>query len=200
MYYTIEGKRVLGILYMAGLITGTLFFNITVRMQIFKVSDLLDFAEYMKMLENIDLSVFCSYVFFLRFRQLLLFFVCLFLFSPYIVFCLLDYIASVFTGILISAMVLKYGWTGMIGGSCFLIPQYLFYGMIFIIIYIYLFRNAVIGNFYTAISRGRRMGPHTLLKDRIIIILIIIGLFFVGCYVEAYISPFMLKKIFGIFT
>lgn len=26
MYYTIEGKRVLGILYIAGLITGTLFF------------------------------------------------------------------------------------------------------------------------------------------------------------------------------
>lgn len=25
MYYTIEGKRVLGILYIAGLITGTLF-------------------------------------------------------------------------------------------------------------------------------------------------------------------------------
>lgn len=200
MYYTIEGKRVLGILYIAGLITGTLFFNITIRMQIFKVSDFLDFTEYMKMLENIDLSVFCSYVFFLRFRQLLLFFVCLFLFSPYIVFCLLDYIASVFTGILISAMVLKYGWTGMIGGSCFLVPQYLFYGMIFIIIYIYLFRNAVIGNFYTAISRGRRVGTHTLLKDRIMIILIIIGLFFMGCYVEAYISPLILKKIFGIFT
>ena len=56
MYYTIEGKRVLGILYIAGLITGTLFFNITMKMQIFKLSDFLDFTEYMKMLENIDLS------------------------------------------------------------------------------------------------------------------------------------------------
>ena len=54
MYYTIEGKRVLGILYIAGLITGTLFFNITMKMQIFKLSDFLDFTEYMKMLENID--------------------------------------------------------------------------------------------------------------------------------------------------
>ena len=36
MYYTIEGKRVLGMLYIAGLITGTLFFNITMKMQIFK--------------------------------------------------------------------------------------------------------------------------------------------------------------------
>lgn len=200
MYYTIEGKRVLGILYIAGLITGTLFFNITVRMQIFKVSDFLDFTEYMKMIENIDLSVFCSYVLFVRFRQLFVFFICLFLFSPYIVFCLLDYTASVFVGILISTMVLKYGWTGMIGGISFLFPQYFLYGMIFAIIYIYLFRNAFIGNFYTAISRGRRRGTHTLLKDRIIIILIIIGLFFVGCYVEAYISPLILKKIFGIFT
>ena len=74
MYYTIEGKRVLGILYIAGLITGTLFFNITMKMQIFKLSDFLDFTEYMKMLENIDLSTFCSYVFFVRFRQLMLFF------------------------------------------------------------------------------------------------------------------------------
>ena len=78
MYYTIEGKRVLGILYIAGLITGTLFFNITIKMQVFKVSDFLDFTEYMKMLENIDLAIFCSYVVFVRFRQLLLFFVGLF--------------------------------------------------------------------------------------------------------------------------
>ena len=96
-------------------------------------------------------------------------------------------------------MVLKYGWTGLVGGTCFLFPQYFFYGMIFVIVYIYLFRNAAIGNFYTVISRGRR-GTHTLLKDRIIIILFIIGLFFVGCYIEAYISPSILKKIFGIFT
>lgn len=67
MYYTIEGKRVLGILYIAGLITGTLFFNITIKMQVFKVSDFLDFTEYMKMLENIDLAIFCSYVVFVRF-------------------------------------------------------------------------------------------------------------------------------------
>ena len=49
MYYTIEGKRVLGILYIAGLITGTFFFNITMKMQIFKLSDFLDFTEYMKL-------------------------------------------------------------------------------------------------------------------------------------------------------
>lgn len=200
MYYTIEGKRVLGIIYIAGLITGTLFFNITVRMQVFKVSDFLDFTEYMKMLENIDLSIFCSYVVFVRFRQLLLFFIGLFLFSPYIIFCLFDYGVSIFTGILISAMVLKYGWTGLAGGICFLFPQYLFYGMIFIIIYIYLFRNAAIGNFYTVIPIGRRRGAHTLLKDRIVIILLIIGLFLAGCYIEAYVSPHILKKIFTIFT
>ena len=40
----------------------TLFFNITIKMQVFKVSDFLDFTEYMKMLENIDLAIFCSYV------------------------------------------------------------------------------------------------------------------------------------------
>lgn len=36
MYYTIEGKRVLGILYIAGLITGTLFFNITIKCRYLK--------------------------------------------------------------------------------------------------------------------------------------------------------------------
>ena len=74
MYYTIEGKRVLGILYIAGLITGTLFFNITIKMQVFKVSDFLDFTEYMKMLENIlvlcsicavstVITIFCGFIF-----------------------------------------------------------------------------------------------------------------------------------------
>ena len=138
MYYTIEGKKVLGILYIAGLITGTLFFNITIKMQVFKVSDFLDFTEYMKMIENIDLAIFCSYVVFVRFRQLLLFFVGLFLFSPYIVFCLFDYGVSVFTGILISAMVLKYGWTGLVGGICFYFHN-IFLWNDFVIVYIYLF-------------------------------------------------------------
>ena len=86
MYYTIEGKRVLGILYIAGLITGTLFFNITMKMQIFKLSDFLDFTEYMKMLENIDLSTFCSYVFFVRFRQLMLFLLVCFCFRHILFF------------------------------------------------------------------------------------------------------------------
>ena len=57
MYYTIEGKRVLGILYIAGLITGTLFFNITIKMQVFKVSDFLDFtAINEQILKNIQLN------------------------------------------------------------------------------------------------------------------------------------------------
>ena len=67
MYYTIEGKRVLGILYIAGLITGTLFFNITMKMQIFKLSDFLDFTEYTFQTINIifywSVFVFAIYCF-----------------------------------------------------------------------------------------------------------------------------------------
>ncbi|MFR3345523.1 MAG: hypothetical protein ACLTS6_16940 [Anaerobutyricum sp.] len=185
MYYTIEGKRVLGILYIAGLITGTLFFNITMKMQIFKLSDFLDFTECMKMLENIDLSTFCSYVCFVRFRQLILFFIGLFLFSPYIVFCLLDYITSIFIGILLSVMVLKYGWTGMIGGVCFLFPQYVFYGMILLSAYIYYVpkKCGSSGNFYTAISRGGWRGIRTpYLKTGLSQFYLYNRVVFVGCY------------------
>lgn len=198
MYYTIEGKRFLAILYIAGLLMGTLFLNITIRMNLFKLSDFLDFTEYMKMLRNMDLSEFCTYVFFIRIRQLVLFFLCLFLFSPYVVFCILDLLLSVFTGMLISVHTLKYGLAGGVRGILFLFPHFILYGAAFAVIYVYLFRNKCIGNGY-GLYRMRRWtgfkaGQHTMLRDRIMVVLLILFLFLAGCASESFVSPWILRK------
>ncbi|MCI6858580.1 MAG: hypothetical protein MR867_04745 [Eubacterium sp.] len=196
MYYTIEGKRVLAILYVTGLIAGTLFINLAMKMQIFQLSDFLDYTEYIKMIQNMDLPVFRSYVLFIRLRQLILFFVCLFLFSPYVVFCILDFIVSLFAGILITVMVLKFGWMGVLKGFIFLFPHYIFYVALFVILYIYLFRMSVGERFHPfTIYRTSQRGQ-TMLKHRIMIICAIFFLFTLGCVTEIYVNPVLLKRFF----
>ena len=64
MYYTIEGKRFLCILYVIGLLTGTFFINVSIKMNLFRVSDFLGFTEYVKTLEGLDSNAFfflCMY-------------------------------------------------------------------------------------------------------------------------------------------
>ena len=130
MYYTIEGKRFLRILYVAGLLLGSVFINLSIQMNLFRTTDFLGFVEYIQSLKGLDTSAFFSYVCLVRFRQLLIFFVCLFIFSPYVVFCVLDFLVSVLMGFFISTLVLYYGWPGMIKGIGFLIPHYIFYGIL----------------------------------------------------------------------
>ena len=60
MYYTIEGKRFLCILYVIGLLTGTFFINVSIKMNLFRVSDFLGFTEYVKTLEGLDSNAFFS--------------------------------------------------------------------------------------------------------------------------------------------
>ena len=74
MYYTIEGKRFLCILYIAGLLFGSLFINLSIRMELFRTTDFLGFTEYIRSMEGLDTGAFFSYVCLVRFRQLLIFF------------------------------------------------------------------------------------------------------------------------------
>ena len=123
MYYTIEGKRFLCILYVAGLLLVRFSLIYLFRMNLFRTTDFLGFVEYIQSLKGLDTSAFFSYVCLVRFRQLLIFFVCLFIFSPYVVFCVLDFLVSVLMGFFISTLVLYYGWPGMIKGIGFLTPS-----------------------------------------------------------------------------
>ena len=198
MYYTIEGKRFLGILYMAGLVAGTVFINISVKMNLFRVSDFLGFAEYVETLEGLDTGAFFSYVCMVRVRQLILFFICLFLFSPYVVYCVLDFAASFVMGMFVSILVARYGVMGMAKGFFFLMPHYLFYGLALILIYVYLFRKTPFSQIYkiSAVNRSMASKSKGVLENRIIVVCICFLLFGVGCYMESNVNPSLVSWIF----
>lgn len=198
MYYTIEGKRFLCILYIAGLLLGTIFINVAVHMHLFRSADFLDFIEYIQSLQGLDTSAFFSYVCLIRIRQLLIFFLCLFLFSPYIVYCVLDFMISILTGFFISTLVIRYGWAGMIKGIGFLIPHYVFYAIVLCVIYVYLFQKNPLSQIYFLSSANRfsTMKHRKLLENKIIVAGFCLVLFGAGCYAEAYINPGILKIFF----
>lgn len=198
MYYTIEGKRFLCILYVAGLLLGSVFINLSIQMNLFRTTDFLGFVEYIQSLKGLDTSAFFSYVCLVRFRQLLIFFACLFIFSPYVVFCVLDFLVSVLMGFFISTLVLYYGWLGMIKGIGFLIPHYIFYGILLCAIYIYLFQKTPLSKMYMFSTEKRFsfMKNGKIFENKIVVAGFCILMFVLGCYGEAYLNPAILKIFF----
>lgn len=198
MYYTIEGKRFLCVLYITGLLAGSLLFNICIRMHYFRTADFLGFTEYIRTLEEMDSSAFFSYVCLIRFRQILIFSICLFLFSPYIVYCVLDFFVSALMGIFISTLVMYYGWEGMLRGVGFLLPQYVFYGLLLAMIYIYLFRKMPAPGMYMRAGQKRPsiFQNGRLTDNKIVVAAVCLLLFAAGCYGEAYLNPSILKIFF----
>ena len=198
MYYTIEGKRFLCILYVIGLLTGTFFINVSIKMNLFRVSDFLGFTEYVKTLEGLDSNAFFSYVCMVRVRQLILFFACIFLFSPYVIYCVLDFVLSAEMGIFISVLVAEYGIMGMIKGVAFLIPHYLFFGMMMVIIYIYLFQKTPFSRIYriSAVNQSGLIKNQKLLENKIIVVIFCLIMFCLGCYTETFINPVIVRWIF----
>ena len=198
MYYTIEGKRFLCILYIAGLLFGSLFINLSIRMELFRTTDFLGFTEYIRSMEGLDTGAFFSYVCLVRFRQLLIFFLCLFLFSPYVVYCLLDFLVSTLLGFFISTLVLYYGWEGMIKGIGFLLPHYLFYGILLCVIYIYLFQRTPLSRMYmfSAEKKFSFVKNGKIFENKIVVAAFCLLMFVLGCYGEAYLNPGILKIFF----
>ena len=198
MYYTIEGKRFLCILYVAGLLAGSIFFNVSIRMNLFRAMDFLDFVEYIQTLQGLDTSAFFSYVCLVRVRQLFIFFICLFLFSPYVVYCVLDFLISVLMGFFISTLVIYYGWVGMFKGIGFLLPHYIFYGILLCVIYIYLFQKTSMSRMYmfsgnqsfSFVKNGK------IFENKIVVAGFCLLMFALGCYGEAYLNPGILKIFF----
>lgn len=198
MYYTIEGKRFLCVLYITGLLIGTIFINMSLKMHFFRLSDFLGFAEYVKTLDGLDTRAFFSYVCLVRGRQLLLFFFCLFLFSPYVVYCILDFVVSIVLGMFLSVLVAKYGMLGMVRGVVFLTPHFFFYGVMLILIYIYLFQKTPFSGMYriSTIKNSIVFSNKRFLENKIIVVLFCFLLFGMGCYAEAYMNPLIVRWIF----
>lgn len=161
----------------------------------FRAADFLGFTEYIAVWKEADKAAFFSYVCLVRGRQMLVFFLCLFLFSPYIVFCLLDFCVSIFSGFFVSLLVVRYGWTGMGRGLCFFVPHYIFYGMFLSILYIYLFRRGPMTGRYF-VSPGISLRQGSFFDNKVMVSVLCILLFGVGCYAEAYLNPVILKNFF----
>ena len=195
MYYTIEGKRFLAVLYIIGLLAGTIFINVAIKTGLFRASDLLGFTEYVNSLDNPDTGTFFSYVLLVRLRQIFLFFICMLLFSPYIVYCVLDFFVSFMVGTFISVMVIRYGWSGMFQGILFLFPHYIFYGLMLVMIYIYLFRKTPPAQIYRVNhgNHGYMAKNSKILEYKVIVALVCLFLFALGCYSEGFISPEIIK-------
>lgn len=196
MYYTIEGKRFLFVLYLSGLFLGSVMMNLAVHMHLFEEVNLFQFITYLKEWDMNDSSLF-SYILFIRLRQLVIFFICLLIFSPYIVFCVLDFLFSFLAGGFISCAVMNYGASGMLKGMAVFFPHGICYLAAFVLIYLYLFRKTPASFLYR--PKGNRslhaLKPSYWLEYRTIVAIGVLLLFLVGCYMESNLSPMLLKKI-----
>lgn len=195
MYYTIEGKRLLKILYLIGILLGALMVNIGVQSGFFHSYDFLDYTSYISALEDNMTDGFFSYVVMIRIRQLLLFILGVFLLSPYVAYCIFTVLFSVTFGSFISLMVIRFGWMGMFYGMIFLIPQAFFYGIMLFAAYIYIFRSNPKEQLYRL-----RTGRHSsifkskpIIEYRVFVAALCVVMFCAGCYSEGYINPKILK-------
>lgn len=195
MYYAIEGKKFLCVLYVFGLLCGSLLLNLLLRTEYLHYADFLGVFDYITSLEITQLGQFFSYVFMIRMRQMILFFLGICLLSPYVVFCILDVLVSVITGYFVSALVIRSGWMGMFQGLLFYLPHALFYGTFFCIIYAYLFqKNTRLPTYAMVYGHSKssfrfRSG----LEYRIVVIAGCVILFLLGCYTESYWNPRLVK-------
>ena len=190
-YYNVEGGKVLILLYIIGLIVGTALFNISVYFSTFHPGDYFDFTEYIKGIQQIQYHQYLSYILLIRIKQAFLFFVMLFVVTPYVAFCILVFLLSFFASIFLSAMIWTDSYLGIVKGILFFLPHGICYGMAFVILYRYLFQKMPSTMYYQYF-----MKKHTMLlrkngtfMTQIFIILSILLFFFLGCYAEAYINP-----------
>lgn len=196
MYYTIEGKKFLLVLYLSGLFLGSVMMNLAVRMHLFEEVSLFQFVTYLKEWDMHNSSFF-SYILFVRLRQLIIFFVFLLIFSPYLVFCVLDFAFSLLAGGFITCAVMYYGSIGMVKGMAIFFPHGICYLAAFGLIYLYLFKKTPAIAMYrpggTWLSRIIR--PGFWLKYRTMVAVCVILLFIAGCYMESSLSPLLLRRI-----
>lgn len=196
MYYTIEGKKFLIVLYLSGLLFGSVMMNLAVHMHLFEEVNLFQFITYLKEWDMHNSSLF-SYILFIRLRQLIIFFIFLLIFSPYIVFCVLDFVFSFLAGGFISCAVMNYGVTGMVKGVAVFFPHGICYLAAFVLIYLYLFKKTPAVAMYR--PRGNTLSnilrPGYWLEYRTIVAIGVIVLFLIGCYMESNLCPLLLKRI-----
>lgn len=196
MYYTIEGKKLLLLLYFTGILLGSLIINIGIRNGFFHFYDFLDYTSYIASLEGKTAGDLFSYIVMVRIRQLLMFIMGVFIFSPYVTYCLFTSVFSIALGSFISLLVIRFGWTGMLYGLAFTMPQIIFYGIMLFSAYFYIFHNNTKGHFYIMKMKqqGKLLKIHPVMEQKLFVSALCITMFCAGCFSESYLNLFILKR------
>ena len=195
MYYTIEGKRVLSILYLLGALLGAAVINLGMKNGFFHFYDFADYTAYLSSMTGDVLGGLFSYVVILRIRQLLLFVAGVFLLSPYVTYCILTFVFSVTLSGFVSLMTIRYGILGMPYTLLFLMPQAIFYGIMLFSAYHYIFQTGTGSLIYR--KRGEGQGRLTrvkkLMDQKLFVAILCIAMFVCGCLSEGYLNPVLIR-------
>ncbi|MBQ9155541.1 MAG: hypothetical protein IJ137_02030 [Eubacterium sp.] len=209
MYYAIEGKRLLKVLYIAGALLGSLMINIGLKSSLIHSYDFLDAINYLTTFDPADTSRFFFYVLFTRIRQLLVFIISLLTLSPFAGYCLFIFLFSFLTGSFLSAMTAHFGIAGIWYGSLFLFPHTICYGIMLYVAYTYIFFTRPGPVIKGGWHKGRRSwSPHHRLsrkigssafagrqpvRTRLLAALILVIMFGLGCVSEGLLNPLILR-------
>lgn len=197
MYYSIEGKKLLNILYLTGILLGTVITNLGIKNGLFHLYDFLDYTGYITSMGQNSSQEFISYILLTRCRQMFLFIISILILSPYISFCLGVLLFAFMTGSFISFLVLRFGWLGMVYGFVSMMPHFVFYGIMFFAAYSYIF-------YINPRERIYRLRPEirhafnripSLMVQKVFVALLCIIMFISGCISEAYLNPCLIRMI-----
>jgi len=197
MYYSIEGKKLLNILYLTGILLGTVITNLGIKNGLFHLYDFLDYTGYITSLGQNSSQEVVSYILITRCRQMFLFIISILILSPYISFCLGVLLFAFVTGSFISFLVLRFGWQGMVYGFMFMMPHFVFYGIMFFAAYSYIF-------YVNPRERIYRLRPKTrhdfnmifpLMNQKLFVAFFCILMFVSGCISESYLNPCLIRMI-----
>ena len=164
----------------AGMIVGTVLFNIFIKLKITD-ADLLG-NDYLAIYDSVRINGITVWKYVLKSRMKWLVFLVLAGITKIRIpiYALFTMAAGAESGILISIMVLKYGLMGIAVFLISIFPQFIFYGIMYVLMLkIFIESTGLVG-----------------MRKNLILAGIIIAMFIAGTYMEAFLNPIALKKMY----
>ena len=162
----------------AGMIVGTVLFNIFIKLKITD-ADLLG-NDYLAIYDSVRINGITVWKYVLKSRMKWLVFLVLAGITKIRIPIYALFTMAAGAGILISIMVLKYGLMGIAVFLISIFPQFIFYGIMYVLMLkIFIESTGLVG-----------------MRKNLILAGIIIAMFIVGTYMEAFLNPIALKKMY----
>ena len=162
----------------AGMIVGTVLFNIFIKLKITD-ADLLG-NDYLAIYDSVRINGITVWKYVLKSRMKWLVFLVLAGITKIRIPIYALFTMAAGSGILISIMVLKYGLMGIAVFLISIFPQFIFYGIMYVLMLkIFIESTGLVG-----------------MRKNLILAGIIIAMFIAGTYMEAFLNPIALKKMY----